>query len=405
MNVRKLIKKLLCLILIIILSACGTIIHGRSQDLSIVTRPSGAIAKVDDKQCTTPCSLKVSRKTTSVQISKDGHESTINVDRSLNGFSLFFDIVMGTFVFATIDTILGGLHNLEPVSVDLTSSMTTVPAVVATPVNAMSAAEGSAISANSDVDILPPAKTHHANNFHAIVIGIERYRQNLPRADFANHDAQTVTNYLTNVLGYPEENIITLLDDRALKSDFEKYFEKWLANNVEAGSTVFVYYSGHGAPDMKNGNAYLVPYDGDPMFIDQTGYSLIRMYDVLSKLPAKEIIIALDSCFSGAGGRSVIAKGERPLVMNLQRNVVLPENMTVLSASSGDQTSSTYDKKGHGLFTYFMLKGIKDEDVTRPDGSLKIDDLYGYIKPQVERIARKQYNNEQTPQLIESRKN
>jgi uncharacterized caspase-like protein len=91
--------------------------------------------------------------------------------------------------------------------------------------------------------------------------------------------------------------------------------------------------------------------------------------------------------------------------MNLQSNVALPKNMTVLSASSGDQTSSTYDEKGHGLFTYFMLKGIKNENVTRPDGSLKLDDLFGYVKPQVERIARKQYNNEQTPQLIEPKKN
>jgi uncharacterized caspase-like protein len=74
--------------------------------------------------------------------------------------------------------------------------------------------------------------------------------------------------------------------------------------------------------------------------------------------------------------------------------------MTVLSASAGDQISSTYDEKGHGLFTYFMLKGIKNEDVVNPDGSIKMDDLFGYIKPQVERISRKQYNNEQTPQLM-----
>jgi len=143
-----------------------------------------------------------------------------------------------------------------------------------------------------------------------------------------------------------------------------------------------------------------VPYDGDPAFIDQTGYSLNRMYDALGKLPTSKIIVALDSGFSGAGGRSVIAKGSRPLVMTLQNNFAVPKNMTVLSAVSGEQTSSIYEQKGHGLFTYFMLKGIKNEDVTRPDGSLMIDDLYGYIKPQVERIARKQYNNEQTPQLI-----
>lgn len=256
----------------------------------------------------------------------------------------------------------------------------------------------------SDVDELPAIKAKPNKNSYAIVIGIESYRQKLPKADYAVADAKTMTEYLTKAMGYPEENVVTLTNEHAAKSDFEKYFEKWLWNNVEKDSSVFIYYSGHGAPNPKSGDAYLVPYDGDPAFIDETGYSLKRMYAALGKLPAKEVIVALDSCFSGAGGRSVIAKGSRPLVMNLQSNVVLPKNMTVLSASSGDQTSSTYDEKGHGLFTYFMLKGIKNEDVTRADGSLKIDDLYSYVKPQVERIARKQYNNEQTPQLIQALK-
>ncbi len=257
----------------------------------------------------------------------------------------------------------------------------------------------SAAAVSSDVDELPSKKAK-AKNAYAIVIGIETYRQKLPPADFAVRDASTITEYLTKVLGYPEENVITLLNDRALQSDLAKYFEKWLPNNVEQGNTVFVYYSGHGAPNPKTGDAYLVPYDGDPTFITETGYSLKRMYDALGKLPAKEIIIALDSCFSGAGGRSVIAKGSRPLVVNLQTNIVLSKNMTVLSASSDDQTSSAYAEKGHGLFTYFLLKAIKNEDVVRKDGSLKIEDLYDYLKPQVERVARKQYNNEQMPQLI-----
>jgi hypothetical protein len=257
----------------------------------------------------------------------------------------------------------------------------------------------------SDIDELPVIKTKRNKNAYAIIIGIENYRQKLPKADFAVSDVKLVSAYLSRVMGYPEENIVTLTNEHAALGDFVKYFEKWLPNNVENGSTVFIYYSGHGAPNTKTGDAYLVPYDGDPSFIAETGYSLKRMYDALGKLPAKEIIIALDSCFSGAGGRSVIAKGARPLVMNLQSNMALSSNMTVLSASSGDQTSSTYDEKGHGLFTYFMLKGIKDEGVVKPDGSIKMDDLFGYIKPQVERIARKQFNNEQTPQLIGAKKN
>ena len=80
--------------------------------------------------------------------------------------------------------------------------------------------------------------------------------------------------------------------------------------------------------------------------------------------------------------------------------MVLSRNINIMSASTGEQISSTYDEKGHGLFTYFMLKGIKDENVVKKDGTLDVHELHAYIKPQVERIARRQYNNEQTPQLI-----
>ena len=77
----------------------------------------------------------------------------------------------------------------------------------------------------SDVDELPAIKAKPNKNSYAIVIGIESYRQKLPKADFAEHDAKTMTEYLTKAMGYPEENVVTLLNDRALKSDMEKYFE------------------------------------------------------------------------------------------------------------------------------------------------------------------------------------
>ena len=245
----------------------------------------------------------------------------------------------------------------------------------------------------SDVDKLPVMQVKLNKNAYAIVIGVENYRQKLPKADYADHDARIMAKYLTKVMGYPEENIVMLINDHAAKSDMEKYFEKWLSNNVEKEGTVFVYYSGHGAPNPNTGDAYLVPYDGDPSFIEQTGYSLKRLYQNLNKLPAKKIIVVLDSCFSGAGGRSVLAKGARPLVMNMDKQVLHSDRIAILSASSGSQISSTHDKEGHGLFTYFFLKGIKN-------GNSELGTLYNYLKPQVERIARKTYNNEQTPGLI-----
>ena len=257
----------------------------------------------------------------------------------------------------------------------------------------------------SDVDELPAVKSKPNKNAYALIIGIEQYRQKLPAADFATHDAQVVAEYLVKVMGYSAENVVVLLNDKASKSDFDKYLGRWLSNNVEKDSSVFIYYSGHGAPNPNTGDAYLVPYDGDPSYIDDTGYSLQRLYEQLGRLPARDIVVALDSCFSGAGGRSVLAKGARPLVMNLQSAFVLPRNVTVLAAASGHQISSTYEEKSHGLFTYFMLKGIKDGDVVRQNGSIAVGDLFAFMKPQIERIARKQYNNEQTPQLIGAKKN
>jgi hypothetical protein len=79
--------------------------------------------------------------------------------------------------------------------------------------------------------------------------------------------------------------------------------------------------------------------------------------------------------------------------------------MIILSTSSGDPISATHGEKGHGLFTYFLLKGIKNEDVVIDDGTLETKDLFSYMKPQVERVARKLYNNEQSPQLLEPEKN
>jgi hypothetical protein len=254
----------------------------------------------------------------------------------------------------------------------------------------------------SDVDKVPEGKVARKNAY-AIVVGIEQYRQKLPKADFAAHDAQVMNDYLIKTLGLQEENIALLMDDHAARTDLEKYVEKWLPNRVEKGDTVFVYFSGHGAPNPKTGEAYMVPYDGDPAYIDTTGYPLKRLYEQLAKLPAREVVVMLDSCFSGAGGRSVIAKGMRPMGLSVETPVEAKGKTVVLAASSGDQVSSTYEKNGHGLFTYFLLKGLQGEADQNKDGSVDLQEVFDYVKPQVERIARREYNNEQTPQLLGNR--
>ena len=254
----------------------------------------------------------------------------------------------------------------------------------------------------SDVDRVPASKVITKKSAYAVVIGIEQYRERLPKAEFADRDAKLVGEYLTKVLGYPEENVIVRTNDRATRTDLVKYFEEWLRNNVEKDSSVFVYYSGHVAPNTKTGEAYLVPYDGDPSFVDSTAYPVKQLYAALDKLPAKDITVVLDSCFSGAGGRSVLAKGARPMGLSIENATLASGKTVVLAASGGDQISNSFEEKGHGLLTYYFLKGLQGEADVNKDGAIEMAELYDYVKPNVQRIARKQYNNEQTPQLLAS---
>lgn len=223
----------------------------------------------------------------------------------------------------------------------------------------------------------------------AIVIGIDRY-QELPRSEFAYNDARAVKGYLHS-LGFAERNIEFLAEERATLSAIIKSVETWLPNRMKEGGRVLFYYSGHGAPDPASGEAYLVPYDGDPSYLGDTGYPLKRLYEKLARVRASEVIVIMDACFTGAGGRSVLAKGARPLVLMADTGRI-PSNMAVLSSAQGGQISTSLQDKEHGAFTYYFLKAIKE-------GKEDIQEVYKYLRPLVEDAA-KGLNVSQSPSLI-----
>jgi carboxyl-terminal processing protease len=268
------------------------------------------------------------------------------------------------------------------------------PVLQVTKVAAREAAPVAPTSRDDDgVPTIAPENRAYNLNDVALVIGIERYRNKLPPSLFSYRDARLVKEYLL-ALGFSERNIELLTDENATLTDIRTAVERKLKNRVMPNSRVFVYYSGHGAPDPATGSAYLVPYDGDPNYIDATGYPLRQFYESLGKLKAKEVLVVLDSCFSGAGSggnsRTVLARGARPLVMMADQGGI-PGRIAVLSATSGAQISTTYTEKEQGLLTWYFLKGIRE-------GKAGLSELYTWLKPYVEDEARRQ-NVEQSPGL------
>lgn len=245
----------------------------------------------------------------------------------------------------------------------------------------------------SEVDKPKYKVPENPDNF-ALVMGISRY-PSLPEASFAERDAQAMRRHLV-ALGYPERNIIALVGPDASRAGLAKNLETKLARLANERSTVFFYYSGHGAPDPVTGEAYLVPYDGDPEFLKDTAYPLSQLQRKLGALKAKRVIVAIDACFSGVGGRSVLPKGTRPLVTKLKGGLSGSEKLVVISASADNQISGTADGSGHGLFTYYFLKGLNGEAAR--GGSVTVQGLYEYLKPKVMDEASR-HNRDQVPQL------
>ena len=387
-------------------TGCASIMNGSSVDVTLATTPTDAEVKFSGQtyKTTAPVTIPVPRGKDDqiLHIEKAGYESQdVKLERSLTGW-VWGNVILGGLIGFGVDLITQRAWSVDPKDITVSLKQLSGGSGQETPSSTTTSPKSSQAVLVSDVDVPRPSQAATRKNAHAIVVGLETYRNQLPKAEYAERDAQVVAEYLRKTMGYEEANVAVLVNDRATKGDLEKYFESWLPNRVEKGDTVFIYFSGHGAPNPKTGDSYLVPYDGDPTFIDKTGYPLSSLYQHLADLPAKEVVVVLDSCFSGAGGRSVIAQGMRPIVTELKSPLLVGGKTIVLSASTGQQVSSTYGAKFHGLLTYFFLKGLQGEGDTNKDGSIELKELFDYLSPQVERVARREFNNEQTPQLLGS---
>jgi len=248
---------------------------------------------------------------------------------------------------------------------------------------------------------LPKTKMQNRDAI-AVVIGNRNYLKT-KEVKFAINDARSIKKYLVEVLGFQSGNIY--YQENATKGDFEILFGNQsnykgkLYNTIKAGkSDVFVFYSGHGAPDTKNFKGYFVPVECDPQYVSLAGYAIDLFYNNLAKLPAKSVTVVLDACFSGAE----ILQNISPIGIK-SKGIKGIKNGTLLASSQSTQVSSWYNAKQHGMFTYFFLKAIhnKNADANR-DNQLTFKEIYQYITNQTEGVpywARRLHNVEQMPAL------
>ena len=245
----------------------------------------------------------------------------------------------------------------------------------------------------SDIDFNIPMSSASRENTFCIIIANENYqKQNTPEVAYAATDGQTFQKYCTNTLGVPRENIKMMTDATYLEM---KDMFNWLHNVAEEygnDANYIVYYAGHGVPDEK-GNCYLLPVDGDINKPGSNGYSLKTLYNTLGQITTKSALVLIDACFSGSdrGDVSMVDGTERGFVREVKSETVTG-NVVVLTAASNTETALSYNEKGHGMFSYFLMKKLQETK-----GNVTYGELFDYVNKEVRRRSTVVMSKRQTP--------
>lgn len=283
------------------------------------------------------------------------------------------------------------LANLSPLEIDFSAGQDKKPVNKDTSADNMAAAT---IKVDYALDKNIPVNPTTNKNTFVVIIGNEDY-QRVSKVNYALNDANTFANYCQKTLGIPQQNIRSFCNATygTMLSALDEI--KGIANAYHGNLDVIFYYAGHGVPSEADKNAYLLPVDADGVRTEVC-LSTKRLYQTLGELNAKNVVVFMDACFSGAQRGEGMLASARGVALKVKADV--PQgNTVVFSAASGEETAFPYKEKGHGMFTYFLLKKLQD---TKGDATL--GEIGEYVSEEVAKQSIVINHKSQTPTIIAS---
>jgi hypothetical protein len=226
---------------------------------------------------------------------------------------------------------------------------------------------------------------------YAVVIGIDKYK-NLPPLKYAVNDAREFYRYLTEVNQVPKDRIWLLLDEEATLEKLRRTLGTLLRRSAGKEDTVIIFLAGHGAtetdpssPDGDGLEKYILPINADPMDLYSSAMPMSEVARIFQRISSERLVFIGDTCYSGAsGGRTILAGGTRATVSNafLER-LSQGKGRVILTASDANEVSVEKDELNHGVFTYYLLEGLRGKADVDGDGVITVDEVYRYVSTKV----------------------
>lgn len=241
-----------------------------------------------------------------------------------------------------------------------------------------------------DVNLDIPVTGKSNPDCFALIIANENYLSPIASVPFACSDGEVFRDYCVKTLGIPERQV-KLVKDATLNQACDGI--DWLQGvmkNWEGKAKAYVFYAGHGVPDNQTNSAYLVPVDANPSKPEQL-YALDKLFATLGEIEARHLTFFLDACFSGTRRNGeMLIEGTRGVVIKPKESRLKGKTI-VISAADGYQTAYPFKAKRHGIFTYFLLKSLKESK-----GEISYGDLFRQVSENVRKETSLD-SKEQTP--------
>ena len=233
------------------------------------------------------------------------------------------------------------------------------------------------------------------NNALALIIGIEGYKNTNGDALYADRDAALFKDYATEKLGIPDNRIKILLNDSATEQEILLSVKEWVRRSVKPNkSDIYIFFAGHGLASQNGKNMYLLPHDGSPRLLEKTAILRDELFKDIKQANPRSVTVFLDTCYSGVTRNEKMLIAGRPIVIKAKEQAI-PDGFTLFSAASNEQISRPLEEAKHGMFSYFLMKGMEGDADSNNDNKITAQELHNYVKENVIQ----QSSGAQTPEL------
>ena len=237
----------------------------------------------------------------------------------------------------------------------------------------------------------------------ALIIGIEKYKQ-APAASFANLDATYFYEYARKGFGVSKSNMKLLVDEDANLIKSLGIISKWLPGKIKKNETeLIIFFAGHGLASNDGKELYILMQDSDPDLLSRTALSRTELFKEIISLEPKSVTMFMDTCYSGISrDEEILLASARPIRIVADDQDGVPDNFTIFTASQLDQISSGLKEANHGIFSYYLMKGLEGKADANKDKQITNGELLAYMDQNVSQKA-SELGRQQNPSLAGDR--